>query len=78
VQSNSVYYLGEDRLVREVMDHRLASPGLKNPTEQKRVTTLPVLNEQGSVTDLLYLVEMAASVMSGTATALLREIRNSQ
>ena len=47
---------GEDRLVREVMDHRMASPR----------------------TDLLSLVDMAASVMSGTATALLREIRNSQ
>ena len=96
---------GEDRLVREVMDRRIASPGLKNPSatveevlptrqvvtcgendtaadallmmEKERVTTLPVLNEQGSVTGLLSLVDVAASVMPGTASALLREIRNS-
>ena len=97
---------GEDRLVREVMDRRIASPGLKNPPatvkevlpprqavtccendtvayallkmEKQRVTTLPVLNEQGSVTGLLSLVDVAASVIPGTATALLSEIRNSQ
>jgi len=45
--------------------------------EKERVTTLPVLNEQGSVTGLLSLVDVAASVMPGTASALLREIRNS-
>ena len=97
---------GEDRLVREVMNRRIASPGLKNPSatvaevfptrqvvtccerdtvadallkmEKQRVTTLPVLNEQGSVTGLLSLVDVAASVIPGTTTALLREIRNSQ
>lgn len=97
---------GEDRLVREVMDHRMASPGLRklsatvrevlsprqvvtcceNDTvadallmmEKKRVTTVLVLNEQGSVTGLLSLVDVTASVMPGTATALLSEIRNSQ
>ena len=96
---------GEDRLVREVMDRRIASPGLKNPSatveevlptrqvvtccendtvadallmmEKERVTTLPVLNEQGSVTGLLSLVDVAASLMPGTASALLSEIRNS-
>jgi len=96
---------GEDRLVREVMDRRIASPGLKNPSatveevlptrqvvtcgendtaadallmmEKERVTTLPVLNEQGSVTGLLSLVDVAAPVMPGTASALLSEIRNS-
>jgi CBS domain-containing protein len=45
--------------------------------EKERVTTLPVLNEQGSVTGLLSLVDVAASVMPGTASALLSEIRNS-
>ena len=96
---------GEDRLVREVMDRRIASPGLKNPSatveavlptrqvvtcgendtaadallmmEKERVTTLPVLNEQGSVTGQLSLVDVAAPVMPGTASALLSEIRNS-
>lgn len=46
--------------------------------EKQRVTTLPVLNEQGSVTGLLSRVDVAASVIPGTATALLSEIRNSQ
>lgn len=97
---------GEDRLVREVMNRRIASPGLKNPSaavkearprqqvvtccendtvadallmmEKQQVTTLPVLNEQGGMTGLLSLVDVAASVMPGTATALLSEIRNSQ
>ena len=97
---------GEDCLLREVMNRRIASPGLKNPSatvaevfptrqvvtccendtvadallmmEKKRVITLPVLNEQGGMTGLLSLVDVAASVMPGTATALLSEIRNSQ
>lgn len=45
--------------------------------QQHHVGTLPVLNEHGGVTGLLSLVDVAASVMPGAATALLHEVRTS-
>lgn len=41
----------------------------------KRVAALPVLNEQGDVTGLVSLVDVAASITPDAATALLNEVR---
>ena len=41
----------------------------------KRVAALPVLNEQGDVTGLVSLVDVAASISPDAATALLNEVR---
>jgi CBS domain-containing protein len=44
--------------------------------KQTQVTALPVLNEDGAVTGLLTLLDVAACVMPDAAAALLNDVRN--
>ena len=46
--------------------------------KQTHVTALPVLNEQGAVTGVLSLLDVAASVTPDAAAALLNDVRNHQ